>query len=105
LVSVALRGQPGLVYHVGTGESHSVGQGLELLLRLSGRSAKLCVDPRRMARRGPADSRARIDRIRDHTGWTPSISFEQSLSNLWEHAQASRAEQGGRADTWLPLTA
>ena len=52
------------------GQSRSVGEGLDLLVRLSGRSVKVCVDPRRHVRKGPADSRADIRRIVSHTGWT-----------------------------------
>ena len=54
LVAVSLRGQPRLVYHVGCGQSRSVGEGLDLLVRLSGRSVKVCVDPRRHAEKAPS---------------------------------------------------
>ena len=36
MVELALRGRPGLVYHVGTGRSQRVGDGLERLVELSG---------------------------------------------------------------------
>ncbi len=83
LVTVSFHGRPGLVYNVGTGQSRSVGEGLELLVRLSGRAVKVCVDPRRYVRKGPVDSRADIGRIMSHTGWKPAIPFEQSLADLW----------------------
>ena len=92
LVAVALRGQPGTVYHVGTGTSRPVGEGLDRLIRLSGRSVKVCVDPRRQARKGPTDSRADIRRIEAHTGWSPCISFEQSLEDLWRRRRAGRQQ-------------
>ena len=95
LIAISLRGQPRLVYHVGTGQSRSVGEGLEHLIRLSGRSVKVCVDPRRHVRKGPADSRADIRRIVSHTGWTPSIPFEQSLSDLWN--ELTKCSSGGIA--------
>ena len=60
LIAISLHGQPGLVYHVGSGQSRAVGEGLDVLIRLSGRSVKLCVDPRRHVRKGPLDSRADI---------------------------------------------
>jgi GDP-4-dehydro-6-deoxy-D-mannose reductase len=85
LVAVSLRGQPRLVYHVGCGQSRSVGEGLDLLVRLSGRSVKLCIDPRRHLRKDPVDSRADIRRIVSHTGWKPTIPFEQSLADLWNN--------------------
>ena len=39
MVELAQRGRPGLVYHVGTGQSHRVGDGLDRLVQLSGRSS------------------------------------------------------------------
>lgn len=105
LVAISLRGRSGLVYHVGTGESRPVGEGLELLVRLSGRSVKLCVDSRRGSRKGPADSRADIRRISDHTGWNPTISFERSLTEFWHDRRNRQAEPEPEAAARLPLTA
>ena len=90
LIAVALRGRSGLVYHVGTGQSRPVAEGLDLLVRLSGRSVKLCIDPRRGHRKAPVDSRADIGRIIDHTGWTPTIPFEQSLTDFWNDLRTGR---------------
>jgi nucleoside-diphosphate-sugar epimerase len=87
MIALALRGQAGLVYHVGTGRSHRVGDGLERLIRLSARSVEVSVDPSLQSHRGPADSRADIDRIVSHTGWQPSFSWEQSLVDLWREAR------------------
>jgi nucleoside-diphosphate-sugar epimerase len=105
MVAVSQRGQPCAVYHVGTGQSRPVGEGLDRLIRLSGRSVKVCVDPRRQSRKGPPDSRADIRRIAAHTGWSPSISFEQSLDDFWQEAKNSSSAQGQEAATRLPLTA
>jgi nucleoside-diphosphate-sugar epimerase len=87
LVALALRARPGL-YHVGTGESRSVREGLDRIIRLSGREVSVEVDATRPA--GPADSRADIRRIRDETGWSPRISFEQSVDDLWAAALDGR---------------
>ena len=93
LRALALRGRPGMVYHVGTGRSHGVGEGLERLIGLSGRRVDVLVAPD--GRRGPADSRADIRRIAEHTGWAPRIAWEQSLADLWDElargARAARA--------------
>ncbi len=83
LIALALRGRPGQVYHIGTGDSHAVGDGLETLIELSGRSVVLRDDPGLMLRSGPLDSRAAIDRIVAHTGWGPRISLAESLRDLW----------------------
>ncbi|MGC8638907.1 MAG: NAD-dependent epimerase/dehydratase family protein [Isosphaeraceae bacterium] len=105
LVAVALRGHSGLVYHVGTGRSRPVGQGLEQLVHLSGRSVKLCIDPNRGQRKAPLDSRADIRRIIDHTGWTPSIPFEQSIHDLWIEQMRRRDHSHSDASSIIPLTA
>jgi len=105
IIAISLRGQSGLVYHVGTGKSRPVGEGLEHLIRLSGRSVKLCVDPIRLSRKPPADSRADIRRISDHTGWTPTVCFERSLTDFWLERRNRQAEPEKEAITRLPLTA
>ncbi len=101
MVALALRGRAGLVYHVGSSRSHRVGDGLDRLVQLSGRPVRLSVDPALYNRRGPADSRADIGRIIEHTRWRPSISWEQSLVDLWNTArsgnQSHRSGKGAAA--------
>jgi nucleoside-diphosphate-sugar epimerase len=87
LVALIDRGRAGSIYHVGTGVSRSVGEGLAELIRLSGRDARIERTP---SRRGPNDSRADITRIFDHTGWSPRVSWERSLADLWEAAVRGR---------------
>ena len=110
MLALALRGRAGRVYHIGTGRSHRVGEGLDLLIGLSGRSVQKRLDPRLQDRRGPSDSTAAIDRIVAETGWEPRITWEQSLADLWHEARdapGSRCWQEPAADPdWrLPLTA
>lgn len=84
LIALAVgRGRAGRVYHIGTGRSHSVAEGLERLIALSGRAVTVEVDPERARSAGPLDSRAAIERITQETGWTPQIPWEQSLTDLW----------------------
>jgi GDP-4-dehydro-6-deoxy-D-mannose reductase len=97
LFALALRGQTGLVYHVGTGRSRRVGEGLDHLIRLSGRSVSIGADPALVKRRGPSDSRADIRRIVAHTGWSPTIPWEQSLDDLWREVQSRRVPRGRAA--------
>jgi GDP-4-dehydro-6-deoxy-D-mannose reductase len=87
LLALALRARPGL-YHVGTGQSRSVGEGLEALIGLSGREVRVEVDHTRAS--GPSDSRADIRRIHAETGWLPRVSFEQSVVDLWTSAKSGR---------------
>ncbi len=95
LIRLAELGRAGTLYHIGTGVSHRVGDGLDHLLRRAGRSIEVRIDPRLISGSGPKDSRADSRRLQEHTGWRPEISWEQSLDDLWFEA-ASR----GR----LPLT-
>jgi GDP-4-dehydro-6-deoxy-D-mannose reductase len=87
MIALALHGHPGLAYNVGTGQSRRVGDGLERLIGLSGRAVRVSVDPALRSRRGPADSRANIERITKHTGWQPTISWEQSVDDLWRDVE------------------
>lgn len=87
MVVIARHGSPGLVYHVGTGASRAVGEGLARLIQLSGRSARVRQEPE-LERSIPVDSRADVRRLIEHTGWRPRISFEQSLADLWDSAHA-----------------
>jgi GDP-4-dehydro-6-deoxy-D-mannose reductase len=96
LVALAVKGRPGRVYHIGTGRSRPVGEGLDYLIRLSGRPVVVQSAQGHSVRRGPVDSRAEIGRIVTETGWRPMISWEQSLEDLWGEAQARAG---------LPLTA
>jgi nucleoside-diphosphate-sugar epimerase len=97
LMAVALRGRPQRIYEAGTGQSHRVGEGLERLIALSGRSVILEHDPAAAGRAaGPAESRADCRPIFEDTSWGWSIPWEQSLADLWDEAIRR---------TPLPLTA
>jgi GDP-4-dehydro-6-deoxy-D-mannose reductase len=93
LLVLADRGSPGRIYHVGTGRSRRVGDGLDRLITLSGREVTVEVDPAIARKRGPSDSRADVRRVAEETGWSAVISWEQSLRDLWDHAIA-RAPSG-----------
>jgi GDP-4-dehydro-6-deoxy-D-mannose reductase len=86
LIALALKGRPGLVYNVGTGVSRRVGDGLEHLVKLSGRRVDLEIEPPGPC--GPSDSRADIRRIVEQTGWAPRVTWEQSLGDLWDEARS-----------------
>jgi GDP-4-dehydro-6-deoxy-D-mannose reductase len=91
LIALARHGRPGRVYHVGTGRSQSVRDGLERLLALSGSRVRVEYDPGLSSRKGPQDSRADIRRIVADTGWAPAVSWEQSLKDLWLEARREAA--------------
>jgi GDP-4-dehydro-6-deoxy-D-mannose reductase len=86
LIALAEQGRPGQVYNVGTGRSRSIGEGLDNIIRLSGRDVRVesSTDP---SRRGPSDSLADITRITTETTWRPTIAFERSLADLWDEVE------------------
>jgi nucleoside-diphosphate-sugar epimerase len=88
LLALSSAGRGGRLYHVGSGSSRRVGDGLDRLIALSGRDVRLEVDPARVRSNGPSDSRADVGRIARETGWSPEISWERSLQDLWEDACA-----------------
>jgi GDP-4-dehydro-6-deoxy-D-mannose reductase len=112
MIALAQNGRPGRVYHVGSGVSHTVREGLELLIEASGRAVDARPEPVLLGRPGPSDSRAAIGRIVAETGWSPLIGFEESVRDLWnEVGRRHRVHpwSGPAADlrqAWrLPLTA
>jgi len=80
LIAIAEFGRERTLYHVGSGESRSVGEGLRELIRLCGRSVEIEDAP---GRRGPTDSRADISRITREVGWSPQVAWERSIADLW----------------------
>ncbi len=83
-VALARSGRPGQVYHVGSGRSERVGDGLDHLIALSGRTVKIVTRPDLGTARGPRDSRANIRRICADTPWRPEIDWRRSLHDLWQ---------------------
>ncbi len=96
LIALADHGQAKTVYHVGTGDSHTIREGLEYMIARCGRKVEVKVSDDLAFRPKLVDSRADISRIIKDTGWRPEIPWEQSLSDLWE-AELARHR--------LPLTA
>jgi nucleoside-diphosphate-sugar epimerase len=93
MIALAVHGAARGVYHVATGKSHRVGDGLDSLIRLSGRTVRVRVDSALAERRGPVDSRASIERIVAQTGWQPKIAWQQSLADLWTAASGQQPTQ------------
>lgn len=87
-------GTPGEVYNVGSGEARSVQEVLDTLLEMARIPIEVRQDPKRMR---PSDVPMIVCdamRIREHTGWQTTISFEESLRDIldyWrEHTVRSR---------------
>jgi GDP-4-dehydro-6-deoxy-D-mannose reductase len=84
-VALMERGQPGVVYNVGSGVGRSIRALLAALLSRSRTPVRVETDPQRLR---PADVPALVAdcrSIREVTGWTPAIPFEQMLDDLLEY--------------------
>ena len=75
------RGQSGLAYNITTNARVRIGELLEMLRRLTGVSASIVVDPELFR---PSDASLRLDvsRLREHTGWSPKHTLEQTLTDI-----------------------
>src|SRR4029453_4505820 len=81
----AQHGEPGQAYNIGTGRVVSIRWLLDTLLAFSERDIAVEPDPARMR---PADVPRVVSdsrRFREHTGWEPQISIEQTLFDVLEY--------------------
>ncbi len=93
------RGEPGEVYNIGGGAVVSIGEVLAMLLALSSRAIAVEPNPGLMR---PSDVPlfvADSTRLREATGWAPTIPFERSLQDIldWWRAQLGVRQRGTRA--------
>lgn len=92
LVLMAEKGKRGEIYHIGRGESRSVGEGLRCLIEASG--LEVVIERGDWGTKSsPEDSVACNKSLSEDTGWRPRISFEESLADLWRECAG-----GGRLD-------
>jgi GDP-4-dehydro-6-deoxy-D-mannose reductase len=83
------QGGPGEVYNLGSGQAHSVREMLEMLLSMSNVPITVEQDPERLR---PTDVPVIVGdctKIREQTGWQPTISFEQSLRDVLDYWRGS----------------
>jgi GDP-4-dehydro-6-deoxy-D-mannose reductase len=82
--ALANKGEPGESYLVCSGETVSVRWLLETLIEFSGCEMKVIVDPELVRRAENRRIVGSYEKIRRHTGWTPTISLRQSLQETLE---------------------
>ncbi len=90
------QGEAGEVYNVGSGQSHPIHQVLDTLLSMTDTEIEVRQDPQRMRPSEVPEVVCDATRIRQRTGWEPTISFEQSLEdilNFWRHETRGQAEE------------
>ena len=84
-VALARQGHPGEAYNVGSGQSWSIGEIVDLLRSMARVPIAVRPDPARLR---PADVPllvADTTRLRDHTGWTPRIPLEDALRRTLDY--------------------
>jgi GDP-4-dehydro-6-deoxy-D-mannose reductase len=88
------KGRPGMVYNVCRGEGLSLGDALRALGKMTDRPISTVNDPALLR---PVDVPLLIGdngRLREHTGWAPSISNERMLEDLFEYWEERTAVTG-----------
>ena len=75
-------GEPGQVYNVGSGESHSIQEVLDTLLGMSQVAFTIKQDPQRLRPSDVPEAFCDITRLQERTGWQARIPFEQSLRDV-----------------------
>jgi GDP-4-dehydro-6-deoxy-D-mannose reductase len=90
------RGAAGTVYNVASGVARSTQVVLDALLARARTAIRVEVDPARMR---PNDIPVLVGdptRLREATGWTPRISFDQMMSDLLEYWRNTSPAAGSR---------
>jgi len=79
------RGEPGQVYNIGSGQSHTIQEVLDTLLSMCHVEITVEPDPARMRPSDVPDVVCDTSKLRRQTGWQPTISFEQSLADVLDY--------------------
>jgi GDP-4-dehydro-6-deoxy-D-mannose reductase len=79
---LAVHGQAGQVYNVGSGEAHSVQEILDCFLSHSRVEIEVVPDPERMRPSDVPKVVCDYGKLNASTGWEPVISFEESLADV-----------------------
>jgi GDP-4-dehydro-6-deoxy-D-mannose reductase len=84
-VLAMLRGEPGNVYNLGSGRSHTVRQLLDTLIALSKQQIEIVQDASRLRAADVSNIVADCGKLRAQTGWQPEIPFERSLHDVLDY--------------------
>ncbi len=87
------KGKAGEIYNVCSGQGHLISDALDFLLSLSQAKIKVEQDPAKL-RKGESDaSFGSYEKLERDTGWRPSISFQQMLTDTlqyWRHTLSAK---------------
>jgi GDP-4-dehydro-6-deoxy-D-mannose reductase len=84
------RGCPGQAYNIGSGRAHSIEGALKELVRISGVSPKVEVDPSRFRSVDVPLLVASTESLRS-LGWVAERTFAEALQDLWDGTAGQRA--------------
>lgn len=79
------KGKSGEIYNVGSGKAYSIRELLDMLIEISGRKIKICVDRDKMR---PVDLpliQSDISKLTAHTGYCPQYEMRQTLGETLEY--------------------
>jgi GDP-4-dehydro-6-deoxy-D-mannose reductase len=79
------QGEPGEVYNLGSEQAHSVGELLKTLIAMAKIPITIEQDPERVRLTDVPVMVSDCTKIREQTGWRPTISFEQSLQDVLDY--------------------
>jgi GDP-4-dehydro-6-deoxy-D-mannose reductase len=92
-----LHGEPGEAYNLGSGQAVSIRSVLERLLELSTSSVRVELDPARLRRSEAPPQYADCQKLRDRTGWRPTISLDETIGDVLADWRSRVARLGPRA--------
>jgi GDP-4-dehydro-6-deoxy-D-mannose reductase len=78
------KGEPGEVYNICSGVGRPIQSVLDLLLEISGLDVKIEQDPSRMRPSDVMVLEGSAEKIKREVGWAPSITFEETMKDLYE---------------------
>jgi GDP-4-dehydro-6-deoxy-D-mannose reductase len=90
---VVTQGQPGEVYNIGSGRSHSIQGILDLLVSLGRVAVRVEQDLARMRPSDTPEIRCDASKLQAVTGWEPTIPLEQSLRDVLDDWRARITQQ------------
>lgn len=81
---LAVSGESGGVYNVGSGESHKISEILNMLLELSHQRIEIEIDPSKLRPSDVPDIRSNNHKI-ESLGWKPEIMLQQTLKDTLDY--------------------
>jgi GDP-4-dehydro-6-deoxy-D-mannose reductase len=99
-VMIVTDGESGQVYNIGSGESHSIQELLDILLETSQVPITVQQDPERMRPAEVPEVVCDATRLREQTGWQQAISFEQSLHDVLDYWREETKNESNQGSVW-----